>query len=213
MNARWPAASVRIAMPFLVAAVLAITLPIRSLGAQVCVGGTTTSPGWLAVSAGRASGNASVVGADFAWQFSHRLSLVGNGRVTEYPAVDPRRDHVALGIAYTFAEWEHVGICVTPGYQIERIGDLHVARIPVGVSIGWTALSRDGVRRLGVRVEPFFVYSRESIAMFSQTSRFVSGRAGVVGAYHRWLLGLEYEDAFDHDARWNTRIRFGYALK
>jgi hypothetical protein len=213
MNTCRPAASVRIAWPLVIAVVIAAVLPIRALGAQVCIGGTTTSPGWLAVSAGRASGNASVVGADFAWQFSRRLALIGNGRVTEYPAVDPRRDHVALGVAVTFAEWDHVGICLTPGYQIERIGDLHVVRVPVGVSIGWSATSRDGVRRLGFRVEPFAVYSRESVAMFTNTSRFVSGRASIVGSYRRWLLGVEHEDAFDGDARWNTRIRFGYALE
>ncbi len=211
MTSHAPAGVARLAQ--LVGCMAALAVAHVELGAQVCIGGTSASPGWLALSGGRAYGNASMIGVDVARSISRTVALFADGGRTAYPAPDPHRDRLALGVAFTFAEFDHVGICLTPGVEGERIGDLRVVRLPVGVSLGWSSASHDGQRRFGAKVEPFFVYSRETVAMFSHTSRLVSGRAAIVGSYHRWLLGLEHEDAFDRDARWHTRIRFGMAFK
>jgi hypothetical protein len=211
MRSHGPSGTARIVR--LLGCLTALAVATVELGAQVCIGGTSDSRGWLAFSVGRADGSATTVGADVAGQISRRVALVGESSVTAYPTPDPRRERLALGIAYRFAAFDHFGLCLTPGVAVEQIGDLSVLRLPVGVSLGWSTTSQNGHKGFGVRVEPFFVYSRETIAMFSHTSRVMSGRAAIVGSYRGWLLGLEHEEAFDRDARRHTRVRFGFTFE
>jgi hypothetical protein len=196
---------------FAVAAALSV-LATPGLFAQVCLGGTDASPGWLAVAYGRASGNATLTGADFAWQLSRSFAVFGDGDATAYPAPDPRRDRLALGGAYTVIRSNAVDVCLTPAVERERIADLTIVRVPVGVALGWSTTFANGRARLGLQVEPFFVYSRKSIATFARTSTLVSGRTSLVLGYGRLMCGLEHERAFDNDARWHTRARLGFAF-
>lgn len=189
------------------------TLVAAPLAAQVCLGNTGTSPGWLALSYGSAAKDASVRGMDAGWQMSRAFTVFGDGSVTAYPQPDPRRDRLAIGAAYTFARSERFGACLTPGIESERIGDLHVMRVPVGISLGWTTTFGTDLLRLGIRAEPFFVYSRGTIAQFSRSSSFVSARAAVVFSVQQLFVGIEQEQAFDGDARWHTIGRIGFAFK
>ena len=196
------------------AGILAISLLVAEpLAAQVCLGSTEASAGWLALSYGRASQGANVPGIDAAWQPTRTLAVFGDVNTTVYPHPDPQRSRLAIGGAYSFARSERFGVCLTPGIEGERIGDLNVLRLPVGVSLGWTTTFNTGERRLGFRVEPFYVYSRETIALFAHTSNFVSGRAAVVFGVRRLFVGLQHEQAFDGDARWHTIGRIGFAFK
>ena len=201
--------------PGAIAIALLVTAPLVTapLAAQVCLASTEASPGWIALAYGRAAKDASVTAIDAGWQFSRTLAVFGDANVTAYPKPDPQRNRLAIGAAYTFARSERFGACITPGVEDERIGDLHVLRVPVGVSLGWTTTFDTGQRRLGFQVEPFFVYSREMIAQFSHTSRFVSGRVAVVFGVRRLFVGLQHEQAFDGDARWHTLGRIGFAFK
>ena len=187
-------------------------LAAPGLSAQICRGGTDESPGWLAVGYGRASGNASVIGADFAWRLSQSFSVFGDGDRTAYPAPNPRRNRLAIGGAFTVIRWNATDVCLTAAIERERITNLTIMRVPVGVALGWSTTFANGRARLGLHAEPFLVYTRESIATFARTSHFVSGRTGLVVGYHRLMLGLEHERAFDEDARWHTRARLGFAF-
>lgn len=180
------------------------------LTAQVCLGSTEESSGWIAAEYGRAAERANVMGVDAGWQLSQTLALFADGRITAYPRPDPRRDRLALGAAYTLKRSPRFGVCLTPGIERERIDDLRVIRVPVGVSLGWATTFDSGRRRLGFRVEPFFVYSRDKVARFTHTSHRVSARAAVVVGFRRFLLGLEHEEAFDNDARRHTFARIGF---
>ncbi len=205
-----PRVSVWLRSGWVLAAALLVTAP---LSAQHCLGNTETSSGWIALALGRAAEDASVSGLDAGWQLSRTFAVFGDGSATAYPDPDPPRNRLAIGAAYTLARSERFGVCLTPGIAGERIGDLQLWRVPIGISIGGTTTLGAERPRLGFRVEPFLVFSRESIAQFSGTSRFVSGRAAVMVGVRRFLIGLEHEQAFDGDARWHTIGRIGYAFQ
>jgi hypothetical protein len=196
------------------ATILALSvLGMREIGAQVCLGGNATSSLALAVAYGRAFGAASLVGADLAWQLSPSFTLTGDVDVTAYPTPTPARKRVALGVATPIYQSGNIAACLTPGVELERIGELHTVRVPLGISLGWGTTFSDGHGRLGLRVEPFVVYGRERVEMFTRSRGYATGRAGLVFGYDRLMLGLEHERAFDNDARWHTRLRFGFELK
>jgi hypothetical protein len=187
-------------------------LAAPALSAQVCLGGTDASRGWLTVGYGRAAGNGAITGADFAWRLSRSFAVFGEGDATAYPVPDPARHSLSLGGAYTLIKSNTAAVCLTANVQEERIADLTIVRVPVGVSLGWSTTFANGQERLGLQVEPLFGYSRESIAMFAHTSGFVSGRTGLVLGYGRVMFGLAYERVFNDDSRWRTRARLGVAF-
>lgn len=189
---------------------LLMTVP---LVAQVCLGNPAASSGWLALELGRAAKEANVRGLDAGYRMSRRLTLFADARITAYPTPDPEREHLAMGAALTLARSSHFAACLTPAVEGERISDLGVLRIPVGLALGWTSTSDTGRRRLGLRVEPFFVYNRETIDRFSHTSSYVSVRAAVVFGVRRWFVGIEHEQTLDGDAGWHTLGRVGYAFR
>jgi hypothetical protein len=181
-------------------------------GAQVCLGGSPVSRGWIAVAHGPASGAATIIGADFAWKLPRSFALYGDGGVTRYPASDPARKRLALGLAYAVRTSEQSAICLVSGIESQRIGDLHVSRVPVGVSAGWNRSFSNGRGTLGLRLAPLLAFSRESIANYTHDWAYAISRTGVVLGYDRLIFGVEHEHAFDNDARWNVRARFGFAL-
>lgn len=177
--------------------------------AQVCLGGTEESAGRIAIAVGRAAEGASLVGGDFAWQLAPSVAVFGDGDVTVYPNPFPHRDRLAIGVAFLIAVTPRVSVCFTPAIETERIDEFHVRRIPLGLAVGWWMPLSGDERRLEMTVEPFFVHSHEWIGGFARQSNFVSGRAGIVRVVRRVLLGAEYEQAFDDDARWHLRARLG----
>jgi len=187
-------------------------LAAPGLSAQACLGGTDASRGWLAVGYGRASGDATVTSADFAWRLAGSLAVFGEGDATVYPAPDPRRHRLSLGGAYRVIRSSAVAVCLTSAFEQERIGDLRVVRVPIGVSLGWSTAFANGKKRLGLRVEPLLGYARESIAMFSHARGIVGCRTGLVLGSGRLMFGLAYECAFSDDSAWRMRARFGVAL-
>ena len=187
-------------------------LTAPALSAQVCLGGTDASRGWLTLGYGRAEGNGAITGADFAWRISRSFAVFGEGDATAYPAPDAARHSLLFGGAYTVIKSNAVAACLTADVQEERIADLTIVRVPVGVSLGWATTFANGQERLGLQVEPLFGYSRESIAMFAHASGLVSGRAGLVLGYGRLMFGLAYERVFNDDSRWLTRARLGVAF-
>lgn len=201
------------ALPLAAGALATGMLMTAPLAAQACLGNSAGSPGWFALSYGRAAKDASVRGVDAGWQISRAFTVFGDGNVTAYPDPDPARDRLAIGIAYALARSERFGVCLTPGIEGERISDVHVLRVPIGISLGWTTTPRAGRPRLGVQVEPFWVYSRETIAEFSSTSHFVSVRAAVVFSIQQLFIGIVHEQTFDGDAQWHTIGRIGFAFQ
>ncbi len=195
--------------------VLALGLGVLTapdLAAQVCRGGTEVSPGWAAAEFGRASGDAIVMGADFAWRFSESFSLFGEFGTTAYPDPDPRRNRRAIGGAYTVIRSTHVDVCLTAAIEGERIANLDIVRVPVGVAVAWSRTFADGRARWGLQAEPFLALTHKSIASYTHRSAPLSGRIGLVIGYRRLIGGLEYENAFDNDAKWNARVRLGFAF-
>lgn len=195
------------------AMVVAGLLAAAPLAAQVCLGHPAASTGWLALEIGRAAKDANVRGVDAGYRLSRRLTLFADARLTVYPRPDPERERLAMGAALTLVRSSRFAACLTPGIEGERISDLGVLRVPVGLAVGWTSTADTGRRRLGLRVEPFFVYSRETIAQFSHTSSYLSVRAAVVYGVRRWFVGIEHEWSRDDDARWHTLGRIGYAFR
>jgi len=180
-----------------------------SLSAQVCRTAVTEFPRWLAVEYGRASGEAQVIGADVSWHLSESLSLFGDAGITAYPAPAPHRDRLAIGVAFIALTGSQAAACPTIAIEREQISNLTILRVPVGVIVAWSATHSDGQRHLGLHAEPFLVYTRKSIAQWTHTSGLLSGRVGMVLGYRRFFGGIEYENAFDDDAKWNARARLG----
>lgn len=194
--------------------VIALTALVAStLGGQVCLGGTEDSSLSMGIAFGRAAGAATLVGADIAWQGSPSYALVGDLDVISYPRPEPARKRLAMGLAYTAWRSGNVAVCLTPGIELERIGERHSVRVPFGVSMGWGTTFSDGHGRLGLRLEPFVVYGHESVEMFTRSRGFMNGRTAIVLGYDRLSLGIEHEHAFDNDARWHTRARIGFELR
>ncbi|HEX9886041.1 MAG TPA: hypothetical protein VGA70_06115 [Longimicrobiales bacterium] len=182
------------------------------LSAQVCRGGTDVSPGWIAVGYGRASGNASVIGADFARRLSQSFSVFGVGDLTAYPAPGPRRSRLGIGGAFTMIRSNAVDVCLTAAIERERITNLTVLRVPVGVALAWSTTFASGRARFGLHAEPSLVYTHKSIATYTHTSGPLSGRIGMVIGFRRLIGGLEFVNAFDNDAKWNARVRLGVTV-
>lgn len=188
-----------------------IALDAAALGAQNCRG-VASGDDRAALEFGFASARASTFGAELAFQFDHPLSVNAEAALTRYPTPDPARARLAAGVGIEIAEFGRTGLCATMGVEGERIGDLMARRIPIGIAFGWTTPLAGIARGIGFTVEPFYVHSHERIERFAHTSNFVSGRAGVLYVARRLLLGLEYEHAFDADARWHTTARIGFTF-
>lgn len=140
---------------FLLGSLAALASPID---AQVCRGVASESPVWFAMQYGRAAKHASVHGADISWQLDQGLLLFTDANVTMYPQPDPARGRVAVGMGIEVGEFRGVGVCTTFGFERERIGDLQVQRIPIGIALGWSRPLAGVARRIGFTVEPFYVH-------------------------------------------------------
>lgn len=180
-----------------------------SLGAQLCRGGRPEALGWMALTAGVAAADASVIGGEVVWRFEQGLQLFGDADITAYPRPDPTRGRVAVGAGIELFVGERFGVCTTVAFERERMGDLRAQRIPIGLAMGWSVPLAGVERHIGFTLEPFYVHGHARVARWSHGSDFVSGRAGMIYVARRLLLGFEYENAFDDDARWQTIARVG----
>jgi hypothetical protein len=187
--------------------------------AQKCYGEPVEFPRSLAIEYGRASGNAHVLGADLVWRLSETFSVFGDGGVTAYRSPDPRRDRLGVGVTVTalsrgdtVLKRGSISFCPSLAIEGERITILTDVRVPVGVIVAWSRTSTDGRTRFGLSAEPFVVYTGKSVSEWTHTSGLISGRAGLFIGYRRLLGGIEYENAFDNDAKWNARLRLGFAF-
>jgi hypothetical protein len=186
----------------------AVTLP-----AQVCRGIIAQAPGSFALTYGRAGGGANVRGADIAWRFDQGLLVYADANSSDYPRSDPARGRIAVGVGLEAIERGRFGLCTTVSYERERMQDLLVQRMPIGVALGWATRLAGDARSMGVSLEPFYVHGHERIERFEHASNFISVRAGLVYVVRGLLLGLDHENAFDADARWHTTARIGFTFR
>jgi hypothetical protein len=199
-------------MQIVLLVVTLVVLGAAPLLAQACRGSAANSPGWFALNVGPASERAVMHGAEISWQFDQGTFVFADAQVTSYPRSDLPRRRVAAGVGFVVAESARFGICTTMGAERERIGGLHVKRIPVGLSMGWARPLPGRARGIGFTVEPFVVHQDERIERFAHTSNFLSGRTGMLYVTRGWLTGLTYEHAFDADARWHATARVGFTF-
>jgi hypothetical protein len=195
----------------------ALLLSLTALGAsllsaQVCRGIAIDTPGWFALNVGRAAESATTHGADISWQFDQGTFVFASANVTSYERSLPARGHAALGAGFPLAQRNRFSVCATLGSELERVGDLRVKRIPVGLAMGWAKPLPGISRGIGLTLEPFVVHQDERIRRFAHTSNFLSARTGVVYLRRGWLWGVTYEHAFDADARWNAVARVGFTF-
>jgi hypothetical protein len=195
----------------------ALLLSLTALGAsllsaQVCRGIAIDTPGWFALELGRAAESATVHGAGISWQFDQGTFAFASANVTSYERSFPPRGRAAAGAGFPLAKRNRFEVCATLGSELERVGDLRVKRIPVGLAMGWAKPLPGRSRAVGVTLEPFFVHQDEHIQRFAHTSNFLSARTGVVYLRRGWLWGVTYEHAFDTDARWNANARVGFTF-
>lgn len=195
----------------------ALLLSLTALGAsllsaQVCRGIAIDTPGWFALELGRAAESATVHGAGISWQFDQGTFVFASANVTSYERSLPPRGRAAAGAGFPLAKRNRFEVCATLGSELERIGDLRVKRIPVGLAMGWAKPLPGISRGIGLTLEPFVVHQDEHIRRFAHTSNFLSARTGVVYLRRGWLWGVTYEHAFDADARWNAIARVGFTF-
>jgi hypothetical protein len=189
-----------------------VALGAATLPAQVCRGIIAQPPGSFALTYGRAGGAATVRGADIAWRFDQGILVHADANSTEHPLSDPPRGRVAAGVGLEAIERGRFGLCATVSYERERMQDLLVQRMPIGIALGWATRLTGDARSLGFTLEPFYVHGHERIERFDHSSNFISVRAGLVYVVRGLLLGLDHENAFDADARWHTTARIGFTF-
>jgi len=186
-------------------------------GAQLCQG-VPLGSGAAAVTAflGVADAASSGAGGAVSYQLGAPLALSAGYHRTRYDGSDAAVSSLRGGVSVQGASFDdvgavHVAICAAAGAARDRVGDLTILSVPVGVAAG-LALPLAPRTHAVLHVEPRVVFTRREVAGFSRSTRFMGVRGGATLAWRGLFAGVAHERERARSADSSTILLVGVRI-
>jgi hypothetical protein len=177
------------------------------VAAQVCLTGQENGSGWAAVHSGRTNTSHTLYAAEIAWQVRPNWSVSAMGEEMHFEPGDPIRRSGSLGVTVRLPALQLA--CVTGGVSRDRVGDLRVTTVSVGILLGLNLTSARSDWRVIPFVEPRTGYRRTSVAGFHDDSAVGTLQAGILVGRGRFFGDVRLEKMFAYNESSELRVRLG----